>query len=146
MLPLQEISDRIEIQDLMTRYSFAIDEQDFDALDRVFTPDAVIDYHELGGSVGNLAETKAFLAKALPRFPRYQHANIATKLAITGDEATASTILFNPMVANVDGREQVFFIGLWYDDKLRRMADGWRITHRYERASWNYNTPAGMVP
>ncbi|MGR7003390.1 nuclear transport factor 2 family protein [Yinghuangia aomiensis] len=40
MLSLQEISDRLEIQDLMVRYSHAVDTQQWDVLDTVFTPDA----------------------------------------------------------------------------------------------------------
>ena len=43
-LSLQQISDRIEIHDLLVRYSHAIDTRNFDALDQVFTPDAFIDY------------------------------------------------------------------------------------------------------
>ena len=39
MLSLQEISDRLEIQDLLSRYSYAIDERNWDGLDDVFTPD-----------------------------------------------------------------------------------------------------------
>ncbi|MCC6942176.1 MAG: nuclear transport factor 2 family protein, partial [Novosphingobium sp.] len=35
MMTLQEISDRLEIQDLFARYSFAIDERDWDALDTI---------------------------------------------------------------------------------------------------------------
>ena len=43
MLSLQEISDRLEIQDLAWRYSEIIDTKDFDKLrDDVFTPDAFI--------------------------------------------------------------------------------------------------------
>lgn len=59
MLSLREISDRLEIQDLLSRYSFAIDERNWDALDDVFTPDAVIDYSEAGGAKGTLAQIKA---------------------------------------------------------------------------------------
>ena len=43
MLSLQEISDRLEIQQLLVDYSTAIDLGRFDDLDRVFTPDAYID-------------------------------------------------------------------------------------------------------
>ena len=60
-LSIQEISDRLEIQDLLVAYSHAIDSHDWDALDDVFTPDAVIDYTEMGAPRGNLTETKAFL-------------------------------------------------------------------------------------
>jgi SnoaL-like domain len=43
MLSLEEISDRLEIQQLLVDYSSAIDQRRFDDLDRVFTPDAYID-------------------------------------------------------------------------------------------------------
>ena len=52
MLDLQEISDRLEIQQLMINYSTAIDQRDFDKLDQVFTPDAYIDYRAMGGIDG----------------------------------------------------------------------------------------------
>ena len=43
-LSLQEISDRIEIEDLLQRYTAAIDAKDWDLLGSVFTPDATLDY------------------------------------------------------------------------------------------------------
>lgn len=69
MLSLQEISDRLEIQDLLSRYSYAIDDGDWDALDDVFMPDAVIDYSETGGAKGSVAQIKAWLPVAMKRFP-----------------------------------------------------------------------------
>ena len=64
-MSLQELSDRQEIQDLMVAYCYAIDRKNWDELDEVFTPDAVIDYTEMVGFRGNLAETKAFLVEGL---------------------------------------------------------------------------------
>ena len=43
MLSLEEISDRLEIQQLLVDYSTAIDQRRFDDLDNVFTPDAYIE-------------------------------------------------------------------------------------------------------
>ena len=45
-LSLQEISDRIQINDLLVRYTVAIDTQDWKLLDTVFLPDATVDYTE----------------------------------------------------------------------------------------------------
>jgi ketosteroid isomerase-like protein len=146
MLPLQEISDRIEIQDLISRYAHAIDDSDWDALDRVFTPDAVIDYTELGGAKGTLQETKGYLAAAMPAFTGFQHLSTTTRLDLDGDRATARTILFNPMVMQHEGEERVFFIGLWYRDQLVRTPEGWRIQHRREEKSWSFNAPPGLLP
>jgi len=145
-MPLQEMSDRLEIQDLFARYSFAIDERDWDALDQVFTPDARIDYSETGGAKGGFAEIKAWLPLALERFPVFQHMVATTRLDLDGDTATSRTILFNPMVhRDVAGAEQVFFIGLWYRDRLVRTANGWRIAERYEEMAYSHNVPP-MAP
>ncbi len=143
MLPLQEISDRLEIQDLLARYSYAIDERDWDALDQVFTPDAVIDYTETGGARGSVAQIKAWLPVAMQRFPRYQHMVATTRLTIEGDTAAARSCLFNPMVyqGSEGAPEQVFFIGLWYRDKLERTGNGWRIAERYEEMGYAHNVP-----
>jgi 3-phenylpropionate/cinnamic acid dioxygenase small subunit len=142
MLSLQEISDRLEIQDLFARYTYAIDERNWDRLDDVFTPDAVIDYSETGGAKGTVAQIKAWLPVAMQRFPRYQHMVATTKLELDGDTARSRTILFNPMVHRADdGAEQVFFIGLWYRDRLVRTPAGWRIAERYEEMGYAHNAP-----
>ena len=146
MLSMQEMSDRIEIQDLIARYAHAIDDRDFAALDRVFTPDAVIDYTDLGGAKGTLQETKAYLEEAMPRFPAFQHLSATSRIDLDGDRASARTILFNPMVMDHEGEQRVFFIGLWYCDELVRTAAGWRISQRREEKCWSYNAPPGMLP
>ena len=141
-MSLQEISDRMEIQDLLVAYSYAIDTRDWDALDEVFTPDAHIDYTAFGGSAGNLAETKAFLAEAMPMFSSFQHMVSTSKIEIDGDTAHVKTICHNPMVMKLgDDKVQVFYCGLWYVDEMVRTPDGWRITHRAEEKSYVHNMP-----
>ncbi|CKM33689.1 Uncharacterised protein [Mycobacterium tuberculosis] len=63
MLSVAEISDRLEIQQLLVDYSSAIDQRRFDDLDRVFTPDAYIDYRALGGIDGRYPKIKQWLAQ-----------------------------------------------------------------------------------
>lgn len=146
MLSLQEISDRLEIEDLIATYCDAIDRQDWDQLDDVFMPDATIDYTETGGSKGLYPEMKAYLAKALPAFASYQHLAATMKLKLDGDTARGRTILFNPIVVARDGQEQVFFVGLWYRDLFVRTPDGWRIADRYEEKSYFHNVPSWFAP
>ena len=131
MLSLAEISDRLEIQQLLVDYSTAIDNRRFDDLDRVFTPDAHIDYTELGGIAGTYPDVKAWLAEVLPNFPTYFHMLGNFDIRIDGDTATARTICFNPMVFDAD-KKQILFVGIWYVDELVRTADGWRMTRRVE--------------
>ncbi|MFN8032123.1 MAG: nuclear transport factor 2 family protein [Mycobacterium sp.] len=130
MLSLAEISDRMEIQQLLIDYSTAIDNRRFDDLDRVFTPDAHIDYTELGGIAGVYPDVKAWLAEVLPNFPAYFHMLGNVDIRLHGDTASSRTILFNPMKLNDDG--QIMFCGLWYDDEFVRTPEGWRMTRRSE--------------
>lgn len=69
MLSVAEISDRLEIQQLLVDYSSAIDQRRFDDLDRVFTPDAYIDYRALGGIDGRYPKIKQWLSQVLGNFP-----------------------------------------------------------------------------
>jgi hypothetical protein len=141
-MSLQEISDRLEIQDLLVRYCHAIDTLDFDALDEVFTPDARIDYTEMGGASGTLPEIKAWLARVMPHFAGHQHMIANVALQIDGDTATGRTMCHNPMVLDRgDGKTHVFFCGLWYADRLVRTPRGWRIRERREIRSYFHNVP-----
>ena len=144
MLSNQEMSDRLEIQDLLTAYCHAIDTRDWNALDDVFTPDAVIDYTQAGGERGTLSEIKAYLERALKQFAGFQHMVSTMKLELEGDSASARTILFNPMILEQDGERKIFFVGLWYRDRLVRTDKGWRISERVEESPWFHNLPEGF--
>lgn len=148
MLSLQEISDRLEIQDLAWRYSEIIDTKDFDKLrDDVFTPDAFIDYSAFGGSKGDLETTIEFLHKAMKAFPNHQHLNANHRIQLDGDRASGRVMCFNPQ--EMEPREgeddgQIFFCGLWYVDEYVRTEQGWRIKNRVEEKSYLFNRPAFM--
>lgn len=140
MLSQQEMSDRIEIADLITRYSSAIDRRAWDDLDPLFTEDAVLDYTATGGMKGTLPEHKAYNAEILTSFKGTQHLMALPVVTVDGDTATARTICFNPMV--VDGKH-VFFVGLWYQDRLVRGDGGWRFAERVEELSYFHNLQRG---
>ena len=144
-MSIEEISDRLEIQDLLTAYSHAIDTRDWDALDDVFTPDARVDYSAMGGSDGDLATTKQFLADAMVMFAGFQHMVATSKVTIDGDTAEGRTICHNPMVIDKgDGETHVFFCGLWYRDSFVRTDAGWRIKERVEEKCFFHNLPPGF--
>jgi hypothetical protein len=131
MLSLEEISDRFEIQQLLIDYSTAIDKRQFDDLDRVFTPDAYIDYRAMGGIDGRFPQVKAWLAQVLPNFPSYAHMLGNFDVRVDGDSASSRTICFNPMVLGGD-QNQILYCGLWYEDEFIRTPEGWRMSRRVE--------------
>lgn len=145
MLSLQQISDRLEIQQLFVDYADAIDRRQWDALDQVFTPDAYIDYRAMGGIDGRYPEIKAWLAQALAHFPAYFHMVGNLSIKVDGDTASSRIICFNPMSIPLgDGKTQTMFLGLWYCDRFVRTADGWRMCERIEERCFDYNVPQAM--
>jgi ketosteroid isomerase-like protein len=145
---LQELSDRLEIDDLLSRYTFAIDERDFDALDDVFTPDATIDYTTSGGIKGSYPEVKAWLAKVLAIFPAGQHMLGNKRVTIDGDTAASVAHLYNPMRMPGKGGDDgpMFYVGGYYKDRLVRTPDGWRIADRFEQSVWTDGAMPANAP
>ena len=141
MTSLQQLSDRLAIQDLITAYSYAIDFRNFDELDDLFTADALLDFTATGGVAGPLPEIKAWLASVLPMFNGHQHLVGTTKVVLDGDTATSSSICHNPMYFEKDGAQQLLYVGLWYHDTFVRTADGWRIAKRVQQKGYMHGLP-----
>ena len=145
MKTLEELSDRLEIQDLQVAYSHAIDFRRWDELDDVFTEDAFIDYTVFGGPSGTYSEIKKYLAETMPMFSSYYHMVATSKVVLDGDTATGVTVCHNPMVLPLpDGGEHVFICGLWYRDDYVRTPDGWRIARRVEEKTYVKDLPPGL--
>ncbi len=145
-MDLQQLSDRAEITDVLTRYTRAIDTGNWDLLDTVFTPDAAIDYTESGGIVAAYPEVKPWLAEMLPAFfPKRMHTLGQLDIAVSGDDATCTAYFHNPMPlpspAGTDsqggeGNEKIVEIGGLYHHTLVRTPDGWRSRKLHEEVVW----------
>ena len=145
MLTLEQVSDRLELQQLVTDYAYAIDERDWPRLDHIFTPDAQIDYTAMGGIKGDFATVRAWLPEALKHFPAYMHLTGNLSFEIAGDTATGKVACFNPMVIpKPEGGSETMMLGLWYLDRYRRTPQGWRISERAEKKCYDYGMPDWM--
>ena len=138
-MDLQEISDRMEIADVITRYTRAIDTGDWDRLDTVFIADAQVDYTESGGIRASYAEVKPWLAEMLPAFfPRRMHTIGQVEIVFDGPDAAAVVAYFdNPMPMD-DGRggTTIVEIGGMYHHDVVRTPDGWRSRRLHEQVVW----------
>jgi len=132
-----QISDRLDIQDVLIRYTRAIDTGDWDRLDTVFTPDAQIDYTQSGGVSGGYAEVKGWLAENLAIFPRRMHTLGQVEIAYDGDGARVAAYFHNPMVLpSGDGGELLVEVGGIYHHRMVRSPDGWRSRELVEELVW----------
>jgi len=140
-MDIKEISDRLELEKLVTDYATAVDTRNFTEFNNLFIADAIIDYTAVGGISGNLKEIIVYLETALDFFPNYQHFISNISLAITGNNATGKVMCFNPMQTK---ENQVFFLGIWYHDTYINIDDRWFISSRIEESSWSHNVPASV--
>ncbi len=137
MLGIQEISDRLEIQEMLVAYATAIDRKDFDALDRIFTEDAHIDYTAFGAIAGTRAEMKEFLASSMAQLTACQHLMANPEIHFDGDRATGRVMCYNALgFPTGDGDSQIALLGMWYIDEYIRTSAGWRISRRNQERSW----------
>lgn len=140
-MDLSEIGDRMAIEQLLVAYVDAVDTKQWDRLDDVFTPDAVIDYSSTGGpdASGDWSRMKPWLESSLAMFTRTQHLLGKTLMTLDGDRAECRTTFTNPMGAPVNAEGiydpegaglHFFTCGGWYRDSCVRTSAGWRIAHK----------------
>jgi len=136
VMTIQEISDRFEIIDLLTAYCVAIDKKDIDALDRIFSEDARLDFSRAGGPYSDLKTIKQFLKQNLGDLPR-QHLISNHQIKIQGDYAEVRCLCYNPLELPPQG-EEVMLWGLWYNDKCIRTKAGWRIKEKITEPCYHW--------
>ena len=141
-MDLTELSARLEIADVLTRYTRAVDTKTFADLEHVFTADAVLDYSSVGGPVGSPAEVVPWVAQGLAGFARHQHMLGQLDILFTGDDEAEVTAYFtNPMVSvGPGGVETLWEVGGYYHHTVRRTPEGWRSVRMVDEMVWSRST------
>jgi hypothetical protein len=140
---VQTLADRAEIDDLLTRYTHAVDTRQFDRLDKVFTQGAHIDYTATGGIAGSFREVQAWLREALTVATHMQHL-LGQREVVFGPagggrpaEATVRAYFWNPMrIAPPEGDALELHLGGIYEHDLVRTDVGWRSRRLVEHLLW----------
>jgi 3-phenylpropionate/cinnamic acid dioxygenase small subunit len=134
MADLQRISDRLDIEDLLTKYAFFLDDRDFDALKELFVPGARMDYEASGGIAGERDAVVEWLRETVSAFPMSEHVVTNRLVTVDGDEASSRSYLYNPM--QLPGGK-ITFLGGRYHDRFTRTPDGWRFAERrIDQITW----------
>ena len=139
-MDLREISDRMEINELLARYCHALDRQDWPAYRALFTPDAKMDFAAFGSPVGSVADVEAHLRPTLESLKTSEHVSTTVIIDLDGDTAQARSAAIVPLTAATpDDGEHTTFAGLFYEDELTRTAEGWRICARTQVRAFMHN-------
>lgn len=142
---VQGAADKVEIQEVIARYALAVDEGAWDKLDDVFVAGAIVDFSNNGGARDTFPEIKAYLEQSLSIFAAIQHYMMNFVIDVSGDTATVRHYTLAQMVSIVDGADQLLADGGFYDSKLVRTSDGWRIQEFVASLVWlDGEWPAGV--
>jgi hypothetical protein len=157
---LQELEDRAEITDIVSRYGNGVRLGDPDLIISCFADDAVLD---MGLGEGPISGRGTILEHY-----RHSAASPATRAIQTFDQKVASTPIMTNVLIDLDGDRahcesmclaihtgfkdgegKVIVRGTRNIDDLVRTPEGWKIQHRVHPAVWAFDvpgTPLGVSP
>jgi len=132
---LNELSDKLEITELLYRYATAIDGGDWPLLDDVFLLDATAELR--GETLEGREAIRDLIRGALSGLDASQHIIANPVIVIDGDKAHVTSYLHAQHYL-IDQRSggNTFEVGGIYHDDLERSARGWRIRHRRLERTW----------
>ncbi|CAB4977671.1 unannotated protein [freshwater metagenome] len=135
-LDLQTISDRMEIDDLLVRYSRAIDTKNFAELENLFIPDGEYDAGSLGHPT-NAKAIRAMIESAIGGLDATMHLVAKSLIDLDGDTAEVRTYLVSQHIReSTPGPVKHYFIGAEYADRVVRTAEGWKFAYRRLDRMW----------
>ena len=127
------INDRIEILDLLARYTYSGDCGRIDALAACFAEEGILEFP--GGEGTGPAGVASALSGGTrnPAISFVRHHVTLPLIELDGDHATARSYF---AVTSDNGPDH----SGTYDDRLVRTPDGWRFAHRRVRVDWQAGT------
>ena len=133
--------DELAIRDLAFRYARMVDRRGWSEIPRVFSPDAVF---SVGGRrMKGCAEIEAGLSR-IDRFSATQHCVHNQVTQLDGDQGTGE---FHCVAYHIHEREGVPYkldMGIRYEDRYVRNADGWRLAERTLHLIWQQGLPLDL--
>jgi hypothetical protein len=138
---VQDLSDKIEIQEQLARYARGVDTGDWALWKSVFTPDATIDYTSTSTTlpVGNRDQMAEWLEHGLGKMPMKQHFISNIEIDLDGDRAKVIAMFLNPM--RLPGATDQSCCGGYYHHEFVRTTDGWKSRSLVEDLVWFTNPP-----
>ncbi len=129
-----DVSARVAIGEVVSRYSFYYDERRFDEVAELFEPDAVFVFDSAIGAVGSQLngrdEIRRTLAERSAAMPQVQRRHIVTNTFVEVlDNDSASAITYILLASTENGQIAILASGV-YRDRFARSDGGWRFAER----------------
>lgn len=149
---LRRLLDTQEIQQVLMKYSIAIDSRHLNLFHQVFSPDAMIDL--AGTGQFSVEQYIGLSGQVLEQLEVTQHFLSPAVIDVQGNTARSRCYFMAQHGRNSEAPAPFLMIGGTYDDELARLENGWRITRRVGTATWidgnvavlGYPLPPGGLP
>jgi hypothetical protein len=136
---LQALQDRVEITDVLYRYSSAVDSFDSEGVRSAIADDIHAQYGN-GEAVDGGDKLAAWIAQATATIIWQHHLLNVYHVTIDGDQATTLSYLTSYQVFKEDPETAVILVAR-YHDELRRTPAGWKISDRVMEILWGEKKP-----
>ncbi|MFE9685492.1 nuclear transport factor 2 family protein [Streptomyces sp. NPDC006285] len=142
---LATVMDRLAVDEVVTEYAVAVDDGDWRAYRRLFTPEGRADYRSAGGIEGDAGRIAGWLSQTLALFPMRQHLIVNRRVRFglleqdTGDTARVQADYVNPMrfAGHAGGSTEPDLVcGGRYAFGLLRTDEGWRLSEVVVHEKW----------
>lgn len=137
---LQEVRDRLDVAEVLSRYAQGWDSRDFELVKACFLPDATIRYESLPPLPGGFAEFFEMERNTILRLDRTQHLIGNVHVTVDGDTAACVSYV---QATHFSAEGETWTTGGRYDDHMLRTGTGWRIADRLFTRQWRYD-PTGF--
>jgi hypothetical protein len=132
--------DKMAVIEVLLRYATAIDQRHWDLFTTCFTKDADLDYGEVG-RWHDASTFTAFMSAGISKLGQTMHRMSNFVVAGEGDRAWARSYVDAVRLPAKPGGVILQNLA-WYDDRLVRQAEGWKISQRRLTPVWKTTFPA----
>jgi hypothetical protein len=134
---LNEISDHLEIRQVLAKYCRGVDRRDWDLLRSVYHPDGTDNHGPFNGLGSAFADYLAESLRDCKLTGHHQMTNIYIEL--DGDKARVESyyLVMHPLIDPETGEEALLQSGGRYLDRFERRAGVWKIAERICTVDWS---------
>jgi ketosteroid isomerase-like protein len=141
---LRALQDRADIEEVLYKYSSAVDSFDTDGVRSCLADDIWAQYGN-GAPVTDGDTLAKWIADATATVIWQHHLLNVYHVRLDGDQANAVSYLTSYQVFEEDPKAAIILVAR-YHDELRRTADGWKISRRVMELLWGESKPdAGFL-
>lgn len=136
---MNELRDKMELKELVDRFSILADRKDVPAQVQLFTEDGVVEFYngnERQGEVNGRKQIGEAFAPYLALFETVYHINGQQTVNIDGDKATGIAYCQVVLIGNRDGKKSMTIEGVYYNDEYVRHEGKWLIAKRASHFMW----------